>query len=330
MLISHAFVVLLGSSHLSLIPGLSGAGRTPEDTWKTPGRDAAFVREGETLPPCLTVAAVTRAMCTLTTTTPLFIRAGYACDLTVPAQVLSRTPAGDPRKGPSVPDAETIVRNAADTGAALAEHYQTLWLAECIPGGTTHALCILRALGIGGRVSSSGLAETGTAKEAIWEEVKRRRPDIGSLSGTDLIRETGDPAMAAAFGLIMGFGGEIVLCGATQMLAVAALEGATMGQLSCAMTSLVWQDPAADVAQIADAVGIPVTVSPVPARFIREHSPSRACICRVKEGFGAGGALALARRCGYSEEMIEAALASTVRQRKTPSPAGTSEKDIPL
>ena len=321
----HAFVVILGSSHLSLIPGLSGAGRTPEDTWKTPGRDASFVGEGGTLPPCLTVAAVARAMCTLTTTTPLFIRAGYACDLTVPAQVLSRTPAGDPREGPSVPEAETIVRNAADTGAALAEHYQTLWLGECIPGGTTHALCVLRALGIEGRVSSSGIKETAAAKEAVWEGVLNRRPDICSLSESALIREAGDPVMAAAFGLIRGFPGEIVLCGATQMLAVAALADDTGGRISCAMTDLVWQDPAADVAQIAQSVGIPVTVSPV-----HGPSPSRACIGRVKEGFGAGGALAMVRRGGYSEETIEAALARVIRQRETPFPARTSEKDIPL
>ncbi|WP_157200327.1 hypothetical protein [Methanogenium cariaci] len=46
----HGFVVLLGSSCLSLIPpGLSGAGRTPEDTWNTPGRDAAFVAGGAAL-----------------------------------------------------------------------------------------------------------------------------------------------------------------------------------------------------------------------------------------------------------------------------------------
>ncbi len=74
----HGFVVLLGSSRLSLIPGLSGAGRTPEDTWNTPGRDAAFVADGGPLPPCLTVAAVTKAMCALTGISPLFFNAGYA------------------------------------------------------------------------------------------------------------------------------------------------------------------------------------------------------------------------------------------------------------
>ena len=35
---------------------------------------------------------------------------------------------------------------------------------------------------------------------------------------------------------------------------------------------------------------------------------------RVKEGFGAGGALALARRCGYADEEIAAALAGVIRQ----------------
>lgn len=310
----HAFVVLLGTSRLSLIPGLSGAGSTPEDTWNTPARDAAFVAGYGPHPSCLTVAAVTKAMCTITGTTPIFINAGYAGGLPVPAEVLSRTPAGDPRDEPSVTDAETIVQNAAEIGAALADNYQTLWLGECIPGGTTHALCILRALGIGGRVSSSGMKETGTAKEAVWEGIRNRCPDISTLRGAALLREAGDPVMAAAVGLIKGFSGEIVLCGGTQMLAVAALAGDTEGRVSCAMTDLVWQDPAADVVHIADAVGIPVAVAPVPARFVREPSPSRACISRVKEGFGAGGALALAHRCGFSEDRIEAALADVVRQ----------------
>ncbi|WAI00578.1 nicotinate-nucleotide--dimethylbenzimidazole phosphoribosyltransferase family protein [Methanogenium organophilum] len=310
----HAVVVLLGSSRLSLIPGLSGAGRTPEDTWHTPGRDAAFVTGSGPLPPCLTVAGVTRAMCTLTGISPFFFRAGYAEKLSVSAPMLSRTPAGDPREGPSVPDAEEIVRDAAETGATLGEDCHTLWLGECIPGGTTHALCILRALGIRGRVSSSAAGETVIAKEAVWKGVQERCPDISSLSGTALIRETGDPVMAAAYGLLRGFPGETVLCGATQMLAVAALAGDIGGQVSCAMTDRVWQDPAADVAQIAEDVGIPVTIAPVPVRFVQGQSPSRACIDRVKEGFGAGGALALARRCGFSEAMIETALAASIRQ----------------
>ncbi len=325
----HCFVVLLGSSRLSLIPGLSGAGRTPEDTWNTPGRDAAFVAGSDTFPPCLTVAGVTKAMCALTGITPHFINTGYAGNLSVPAEVLSRNPAGDPREGPSVPDAETIIRKAAETGAALSKDYHTLLLGECIPGGTTHALCILRALGIQGRVSSSSMKETNVAKEAVWEGVRGRCPKICSLRGTDLIRETGDTIMAAALGLIQGFQGAIVLCGATQMCAVAALADDTSGRITCVMTDCVWQDAAADVPRITKSVGIPVTVSPVPARFVKEPSPSRACIRLVKEGFGAGGALALARQCGFTDEQIEAALAATFRQPKKALQYRTSEKDIP-
>ncbi|GAB7015251.1 nicotinate-nucleotide--dimethylbenzimidazole phosphoribosyltransferase family protein [Methanogenium cariaci] len=310
----HGFVVLLGSSCLSLIPGLSGAGRTPEDTWNTPGRDAAFVAGGGPLPPCLTVAAVTRAMCALTNIAPLFLSAGYAGDLSVPADVISRIPAGDPRDGPSVPDAETLVSKAAETGVALGRAYRTLWLGECIPGGTSHALCILRACGIQGRVSSSATNDTAAQKEAVWHGVVARCPDIRSLHGTALIREAGDTVMAAALGLIQGFPGEVVLCGATQMCAVAALAGDTRGRVSCAMTDCVWHDPAADVPRIAQRVGVPVTVSPVPARFVQNPSPSRACIREVKEGFGAGGALALARRCGFSEDAIETALAAVIRR----------------
>ncbi|WFN34589.1 hypothetical protein L1S32_00260 [Methanogenium sp. S4BF] len=309
----HGFVVLLGSSRLSLIPGLSGAGRTPEDTWQTPGRDAAFVAGSGPLPPCLTVAGVTRAMCTLTGITPLFFRAGYAGSLPVSAPMLSLTPAGDPRDGPSVPDAEEIVRRAADAGAALGEDCRTLWVGECIPGGTTHALCILRACGFKGRVSSSADRDAAAEKEALWEKVRTRCPDICSLRGAALVRETGDPVMAAALGLIQGFPGDIVLCGATQMCAVAALADDNSGRITCAMTDRVWQDEAADVAVIAGQANLPVTVSPVPARFVQAPSPSRACIRLVKEGFGAGGALALARRRGYSEEEIAAALAATIR-----------------
>ena len=314
MVSSHAFVVLLGSSRLSLIPGLSGAGKTPEDTWNTPGRDATFVAGGRRLPPCLTVAGVTRAMCSLTGVTPLFFNAGYAGSLPMPAPVLSETPAGDPRTGPSVPDANAIVRKAAKTGAALAENHQTLWLGECIPGGTTHALCVLRAHGFKGRVSSSANWDTVAEKEAVWENVRTRCPDICSLRGTDLIQETGDPVMAAALGLIQGFSEEIVLCGGTQMGAVAALAGDTGGHITGAMTDCVWQDRSADVAAVFEMAGIPVTVSPVPARFVQKPSPSRACIQLVKEGFGAGGALCLARRRGFSEDRIEAALATTIRQ----------------
>lgn len=310
----HAFLVVAGTSRLSLIPGLSGAGKTPEDTWQTPLRDVGFVAGRGPLPPCLTVAGVTRAIGALTGITPLFMNAGCAGDLPVRAPVVSRTPAGDPREGPSVPAAETILADAARSGAALGKAHQTLWIGECIPGGTTHALCILRALGIGGRVSSAGVQETAAQKEAIWEGVQDRCPQIDALAGAALIRETGDPVMAATLGLIRGFPGEIVLCGGTQMLACAALAADTGARVSCAMTDLVWQDTAADVARIADAVGCPVTVSPVPTRFLHPQARSRACIARVKEGFGAGGALALARRCGYAGEEVSVALAGVIRQ----------------
>jgi NaMN:DMB phosphoribosyltransferase len=126
--------------------------------------------------------------------------------------------------------------------------------------------------------------------------------------------------MAAAQGLIQGFPGDIILCGATQMSAVALLAKDTRNvkdignRVTCAVTDCVWEDSAADVAAIADLAGIPVTVSPVPTRFVQKPSPSRACIRVVKEGFGAGGALAMARRHGYAEEKIEAALAATIRQ----------------
>ncbi len=254
-----------------------------------------------------------------------------AGDLSVPAQIISRTPAGDPREGPSVPDAETMVLKAAEIGAALGEEYHTLWLGECIPGGTTHALCIFRAHGMKGRVSSSALRNAAGQKEAVWEGVRKRIPEICSLRGSALIRETGDTVMAAALGLIQGFPGEVILCGATQMCAVAALADDTSGRITCAMTDRVWQDPAADVPRIAKSVGIPVTVSPVPAPFVSNSSPppSHACIQLVKEGFGAGGALALARRTGCTEEEIEAALAATIRQPQKVLQYRTSEKDIP-
>jgi len=149
---------------LSVVPGMSGAGPTPEKTLLTPILDAELVLRGEitsmpsrpnTPTGCPTPASITRAMMDICGVIPLFITAGLAQRPTVPCFDAYGEPGSDPRHGDAVPRAEDMFEAGRIIGTFLSRAYDTLVLGESVPGGTTTALCVLRALGYPARVSSS-------------------------------------------------------------------------------------------------------------------------------------------------------------------------------
>lgn len=318
------FCGILGNTLLSTVPGVSGAGATPEKTLLTPVLDAELITLGaitshpvrpDTPTGCPTPASITRAMMNLCGIQPLFINAGLRHTPTVPCLDVYGTMGDDPRFRDAVPRAKDLIQKGEVIGKFLSEISDLLVLGECVPGGTTTALCVLRALGYEASVSSSFVENPVTIKEEICRMVLGRINADGISSPSDIIRIAGDPMMAVATGIVKSYSGKLFLAGGTQMLAVSAIVKKGGGGFlpSVVTTSYVRDDPSANVRHIAEQIGLDIIFVDPGFGDLGHAGLARYCIGEVKEGMGAGGAMFLARLLGHSEDEIRKTILTAVR-----------------
>lgn len=316
------FAPILANTMLSTVPGISGAGPSPKKTVFTPILDSELIVNGritsmpirpDTPTGCPTPATITRAMMQLCSLSPLFINAGLAHPPTIPTYDLYGRAGGDPRREVAVPDAESLYQKGEQLGSLLSRLSDMLVIGECVPGGTTTALCLLRALGYPARVSSSMVLNPHSQKEEIAELITRRLKDERVTEPLDIVSATGDPMIPVACGMIKGFSGNVVLAGGTQMLSVAAVaRGLDLHIPRVVTTVYVRDDPSANFPEIADAIGVtPIYVDPDFGE-LGHTGLARYCIGEVKEGMGAGGAMYLAAALGHSPSEIREAILQTL------------------
>jgi uncharacterized protein (TIGR00303 family) len=319
---SPLFAGILANTLLSTVPGISGAGPSPEKTLLTPNLDAELITDGvitsmpansNTPTGCPTPATITRAMMVMTGLHPLFINAGLRHTPSVPCLDAYGEVAGDPRKGDALPSAARLFTQGERMGSFLSSRSDLLVLGECVPGGTTTALCLLRALGYDASVSSSFASNPVTKKEEVCRQALERAKAGGARAPLDLVRALGDPMMPVAAGIAKTYTGTLVLAGGTQMLAVSALIRALGQPLpSVVTTSYVRDDPSANVEALAGKIGVHVTYVDPGFEDLGHAGLARYCIGEVKEGMGAGGAMYLASLMGYTPAMIREAILSAV------------------
>jgi uncharacterized protein (TIGR00303 family) len=320
---SPLFAGILANTLLSTVPGISGAGPSPEKTLLTPGLDAELITDGaitshpgnpNTPTGCPTPATITRAMMVLTGVRPLFINAGLRFAPSVPCLDAYGEMSGDPRTGDALPSAVRLFAQGERIGSFLSARADLLILGECVPGGTTTALCLLRALGYKASVSSSFARNPVPEKEEVCHLALARVKAGGVSSPLDLVRSLGDPMMPVAAGIAKSYTGTLVLAGGTQMLAVSALIRALGQPLpSVVTTSYVRDDPTANVPALAAQIGVHITYVDPGFENLGHAGLARYCIGEVKEGTGAGGAMYLANLMGHSPGAIRKAILSTVR-----------------
>jgi len=316
------FCGILGNTLLSTVPGVSGAGATPEKTLLTPVLDAELIMMGaitshkvrpDTPTGCPTPASITRAMMELCGMQPLFINAGLHHKPTVPCFDVYGVVGDDPRFHDAVPFAKNLVQKGEIIGKFLSKCGDLLVLGECIPGGTTTALCVMRALGYQASVSSSFVNNPVTIKEEICKIALGRIKADSVASPLDILRYTGDPMMAVSVGISKTYSGKLILAGGTQMLAVSGIIKAMGGSLPYVVTtSYVRDDPSANVQQIADDIGVKIIFVDPGFGDIGHSGLARYCIGEVKEGMGAGGAMFLAYLLGNSPDKIRKTILAAV------------------
>ena len=118
------FCSILGNTLLSTVPGISGAGPSPEKTLLTPILDAELIVKGEissfpikpnTPTGCPTPATITRAMMDLITMQPLFINAGLRYKPTVPCLDMYGEVGEDPRSTFAVTEFRRSLQQRSNT-----------------------------------------------------------------------------------------------------------------------------------------------------------------------------------------------------------------------
>ena len=257
------FACVLGFTETGLIPGISAAGRTPEDRKYTACADAEFLYYGPEhkpqypLPPLAAGASpvlISRAVFESLKIPVHLFNAGLPQPPAVPVIDLGGAPARCLSGGAAMEI--TTVHHLFEQGLFWGERLATnikqgyLIVGECVVGGTTTALAILTGLGIeaAGKVNSShpvcnhaqkwALVQTGLEKMMgsrgqgeinFQSRIQNPKSKIkNSIDPLKLVAAVGDPMQVVVAGMVIAASRScgVMLAGGTQMLAVYALISA--------------------------------------------------------------------------------------------------------
>lgn len=317
------FVLVVGNTETAAIDGLSGAGASPSLRRHTPAADAEILTYGQPVftpvtpvspTGCPTPAVVTRAVREQLGFPVLPVGAGLAARTGAPTLTVGDTPGAEIRADVAVPDAAGLRARGRELGGALPD--ERLLLAESIPGGTTTAMGVFRALGEPYAVSSS-LPENPLARkrEVVTAGLAASGLELGATAGapTQALTMMGDPVLAVLAGLVEGAtasGGTVILAGGTQMLAVAALvrHSGVTAPMSLVTTCFLLDDDSADIREAAAEFDVSVRLAG--ERIAEQTGPpfDRFRAGEAKEGVGMGGALAMARQADVSTATLRTAI----------------------
>ncbi len=287
------------------IPGITFAGIDRDSIQFTPPADAEYLHygycktidkipmtpDGKPTPGLLTKAALESA-----SIPHLTINAGSKIHPQLPFMDTGMTFG----KNISVQDAmtDTQVSHAVDygriVGRSMASLTDCLVIGESIPGGTTTALAVLKALGFNAKVSSSIPDNPIELKNQIAKSAIER---IDSDHPYSIVAKVGDPMIPFVAGMLSSASSvsNVMLAGGTQMAAVLAFAskiGFNKENTAIGTTSYITDDSSANFTSIIKEItDIPV-ISVNPGLQNSRYSGLKAFSEGfAKEGVGAGGSI---------------------------------------
>lgn len=335
--IDPVFVCTIGTTETSLIPGLSGAGASPELTEYTPAADAEIMVLGhvecmDEIPQTVvgkaaapTPSMLTKASLEIADIPFTIVDAGCKIKPSIECNRLGNEYGRDIRTGKGVLNPLEIYENARELGAELARRHPMLIIGESIAAGTTTALGVLRALNYDAneKVSGSMPHNPHDLKTKVVDEGLKNaglNPETDNIDGLQAIGAVGDPILAAVSGLVLGADGQIpiILAGGTQMAAVCAVVKSIkpsfdFSRINLATTIFVVGDETADLLGLLKQIDEDITLHSVDPKFDEsEHEGLRNYLDGfVKEGAGAGGAMFTALARGVPVEKLRRKIEKT-------------------
>ncbi len=322
------FACVLGFTDTCLIPGISAAGKTPEDRRYTAIADAEFLARGVQhhpdypLPPLIAGASpvyISRAIVAALDLPSYIFNAGLPIAPTIPHIDLSGLPAACLSTGSALPlkIVEHLYYQGLSWGEKLAALHPDSYLVigECVVGGTTTALSLLTGLGIDalGKVNSSHpVCNHHQKAEIVAQGLSHLNlstinppPTLPTLptpiSPLRLVAAIGDPMQIVVAGMAISASRTtgVLLAGGTQMLAVAALINAigvsqnlivNTAQIIVGTTAWVAADRSGDTVALAQLIPQIPLISTNLSFANSKYSQLQVYEQGfVKEGVGAGG-----------------------------------------
>jgi uncharacterized protein (TIGR00303 family) len=287
------------------IPGITFAGADKDSIKFTPPADAEYLYYGH----CKTIdkipmtpdgkptpALLTKTALESSSIPHIVINAGSKVSPQLPFIQTGLSPGKNISINPAMTYAQ--VSQAVDygriVGRTLASMTDCLIIGESIPGGTTTALAVLRALGYKAKVSSSIPDNPVILKNQI---ASMALEGLDSDNPYNIVAKTGDPMIPFVTGMLSAASeiNPVMLAGGTQMTAVLALAskiGFNEKNTAIGTTCYIAEDESANfknlVSEIADIPAIAVNPRLENSKFPGLQAFSEGF---AKEGVGAGGSI---------------------------------------
>lgn len=331
------FVLCLGGTRTSDVPGVSAAGTTPQSRRLTPALDAELLVLGRLADTSeiprsptgvVSPVIITRACLKLLGWPVSVVDCGVFRQPKVDAIRVGDAVANCLSTGAAQPRArvDELFKAGLALGGRLAHDSDYLVVAECVPGGTTTALGVLTLLGYEttGLVSSSIPDCNHALRNELVESglkllAKKGSPNIGK-DPLEALAVMGDPMQPVVTGIAVAASSRVpvILAGGAQMLAIHAVLKALKrsapsdyGGLSVGICTTKWvaRDKNAGTEKLSQLVEAPVACSRLDFLLSRHEGLNAYEQGHVKEGCGAGAAMLLTALSGsFSEDQIMSAI----------------------
>lgn len=302
---SFLFSFVISYTETSLIPKITIAGSSPELIQFTPPADAEFLYygfcktidkipmtpDGKPTPAILTKAALESA-----SIPHIVINAGSKISPQLP-YIYTGLDYGKNIAQDSAMSGEQVL-HAIDfgriTGRTLSSLTDCLIIGESIPGGTTTAQAVMRAMGIDAKVSSSIPKNPVDLKKQVLEMALKR---VTSTDPISVVSEVGDPMIPFVAGMLSAATQTkpVILAGGTQMAAVLAV-GKSLGfnnnNIAIGTTNYIIDDKTANFLRMVESIDDVPILSINPHLDKSKYEGLQAFSKGfAKEGVGAGGSM---------------------------------------
>ncbi len=299
------FSLVISYTETCEIPGITFAGADKESIKYTPPADAEYLYYGN----CKTIdkipmtpdgkptpALLTKTALESSSIPHIVINAGSKVSPQLPFIQTGLSPGKNISVNPAMTDSQVAqaVNYGRIVGRTLASITDCLIIGESVPGGTTTALAVMKALGYKAQVSSSIPNNPVILKNQIASMALER---IESDNPYGIIANVGDPMIPFVTGMLSSASeiNPVLLAGGTQMAAVLAFAskiGFKKENTAIGTTCYISDDESANfknlISEIADIPAIAVNPHLENSKFpgLRAFSEGFA-----KEGVGAGGTI---------------------------------------
>ena len=194
----------------------------------------------------------------------------------------------------SLEQVKSAVKYGKQLGKIMSQNTDCLVIGECVPGGTTTALAVLRAFGLECNVSSSMQNNPLELKNKVVSAALKRKKSDDEF---EIIANFGDPMMPVCAGMLSAASDRchVILAGGTQMLAVlklAKIIGYDAEKTAIGCTSYIIDDSQAKFLDTVKQIDDIAVLSCDPYLHNSQHFGLRSYADGfVKEGAGAGGVI---------------------------------------